>query len=107
MKERLTVYTEKGPALALDGPYRNEEEAKASLMHQYRQAVTKLAEYEDIDPVPSRLFGYKLHSELVSSMGNCNNCDRTRSCDFVPDVGEPTRINCPHWKRRRPDERPS
>lgn len=104
MKERLTVYTETGPALALDGPYRNEQEVKAALMHQYRQAVAKLAEYEDIDPVPSRLLSYKLHSERVSALGDCNDCDKVRSCDFVPDFGAPTRINCPHWKRRSPND---
>lgn len=97
MNDRLTVYTENGPALALDGPYSSEQEAKAALMRQYRHAVAKLAEYEDIDPAPARLHSYKIHSKRVSALNSCNDCGKARTCVYIPRVGEYARINCPLW----------
>ena len=28
--------------------------------------------------------------------GNCNNCGN-KTCEFMPEWGEPVRINCPHY----------
>ena len=95
--KRLTVYTEKGPALSLDGPYRNEQEAKTALMERYRQAVAKLAEYENIDLSPERLAGMKIFYERVSALHDCNDCGKKADCPCLPDWGGYTRINCPLW----------
>lgn len=46
--ERLTVRTENGAALAMDGDYRDEEEARKALMAKYREAMERLADYEDV-----------------------------------------------------------
>lgn len=38
--------------------------------------------------------------EKVNAAHNCNDCGR-EPCEYVPDPGQLTRINCPHWERKR------
>lgn len=45
---RLTTWTENGAALKLDNP-ETEEEARIQLIEKYKQAVNKLAAYEDFE----------------------------------------------------------
>ena len=42
--------------------------------------------------------GYKMHSNSVSALNNCNNCGKKRkACVYQPRLGEMCRINCPLW----------
>lgn len=97
--KRLTIYTEKGPALNLDGPYRSDQEARAALMLQYCQAIAKLAEYEDVDLSPDRLANMKIFYERVSALHDCNDCGKKADCPYLPDWGGCSRINCPLWEQ--------
>lgn len=37
--------------------------------------------------------------ERILRLPNCNTCKkRINSCVHVPEVGDNTRINCPHWE---------
>ena len=38
---------------------------------------------------------YKFHSDLVSKLPNCNDCEIVRACIYAPQIGENVRINCP------------
>ena len=43
--------------------------------------------------------GYKVHSERVSELPNCNDCGKVLSCEYKPRWGAPARINCPLWEK--------
>lgn len=43
--------------------------------------------------------GYKVHSERVSELPNCNDCGKALSCEYKPRWGAPARINCPLWEK--------
>lgn len=45
--ERLTVRTEKGAALIMDENYPSQDAARADLMEKYKNAMERLADYED------------------------------------------------------------
>lgn len=39
--------------------------------------------------------GYKIHSEAVSNLPNCNSCSSVQTCPYLPKIGSYSRINCP------------
>lgn len=39
--------------------------------------------------------GYKMHSDEVSRLPDCNDCAKQRECEYCPRIGEQVRINCP------------
>lgn len=41
---------------------------------------------------------FKKHSTLVAELNDCNNCGAKEVCEYVPQPGQFTRINCPLWK---------
>jgi transcription elongation factor Elf1 len=42
--------------------------------------------------------GAKIHSDMVMALHDCNDCGAKAECQYIPRLGEMTRINCPHWK---------
>lgn len=34
----------------------------------------------------------------VSTYNDCNNCGKRMSCEYMPKLGQITRINCPLWR---------
>ena len=38
------------------------------------------------------------HREIVRS-GCCNDCEKRRTCEYVPDPGQLVRYNCPFYER--------
>lgn len=47
--------------------------------------------------------GYKLHSDQVASLPNCNDCGE-KGCQLKPAPGYHVRVNCPLWKAMEGDE---
>ena len=43
--------------------------------------------------------GYKVHSEGVSKLPDCNDCGKVKNCEYKPRLGAYTRINCPLWEK--------
>lgn len=43
--------------------------------------------------------GYKVHSEGVSKLPDCNDCGKAKTCEYKPRLGAYTRINCPLWEK--------
>ena len=43
--------------------------------------------------------GYKVHSEGVSNLHDCNDCGKKSRCEYEPRMGEYVRINCPLWEK--------
>ena len=43
--------------------------------------------------------GYKLHTEEVAALPNCNDCG-AKDCPYMPELGGMARINCPLWQAR-------
>ena len=37
------------------------------------------------------------YAQRVLSYNDCNNCGR-KDCEYKPELGEQTRINCPLWE---------
>lgn len=44
--------------------------------------------------------GYKIHSERISKLNNCNDCGLFDTCENRPEFGEHCRINCNDWRRK-------
>ena len=42
--------------------------------------------------------GARIHSDQVSALPNCNNCDKNPGCQYLPKPGAYVRINCPLWE---------
>lgn len=40
----------------------------------------------------------------VSSYNDCNNCGKNPGCEYLPRLGEMTRINCPLWEGKKKNE---
>lgn len=47
--------------------------------------------------------GYKVHSDQVASMNNCNDCGVV-DCMYKPGLGQMARINCPLWRPMESEE---
>lgn len=39
-----------------------------------------------------------LLADRVSKQHNCNDCGIKKTCEYVPEWGDPVRVNCPLWK---------
>lgn len=35
----------------------------------------------------------------ITSLPDCNTCEKKHDCEYCPELGEPTRLNCPLWKK--------
>lgn len=44
--------------------------------------------------------GYKSYYSQVAALGDCNDCGKARSCQYVPRPGSIVRINCPLWRAK-------
>ena len=38
-------------------------------------------------------------TESIKKQNTCNGCGKIKTCEYRPDWGAPTRINCPLWSR--------
>ena len=56
--------------------------------------------YEEIRCILNRLINAIDYMERIDSLPDCNNCGNKMNCEFVPNYGGNTRINCPLWKRK-------
>lgn len=43
---------------------------------------------------------YKLHSDEVGALNNCNDCGNLKGCEYAPPIGATARINCPLWRAK-------
>lgn len=43
-------------------------------------------------------------ADRVSKQHNCNDCGKKKSCEYVPQCGDPVRINCPLWEKEGAQE---
>lgn len=34
----------------------------------------------------------------ITASGNCNNCAERKQCQYIPELGEQVRYNCPFYK---------
>lgn len=51
----------------------------------------------DLARILDRIADALMFVEKISEQPCCNTCWKS-SCEYRPDWGEPTRINCPLWK---------
>lgn len=56
-----------------------------------------LKKYRQIGTV-NECYGYKIHSQGIRTLNDCNNCGRKRNCTIKPRYGEYCRINCYLWE---------
>ena len=40
----------------------------------------------------------------ITALGNCNNCAERKQCQYVPELGEQVRYNCPFYKGKEVTE---
>jgi hypothetical protein len=40
----------------------------------------------------------------ITAFGNCNNCGERETCQYVPELGEQVRYNCPFYKTKEVTE---
>lgn len=38
-------------------------------------------------------------TETTQKLPCCNTCGKLETCEYRPEWGEPTRINCPLWNK--------
>lgn len=55
---------------------------------------------EKLEWVTKERDDYKIFFENITKYGDCNDCGKFVTCEFVPKVGQTTRYNCPLWTGR-------
>lgn len=60
-------------------------------------ALEELEQYREIGTI-NECYGYKIHSQNIRMLNDCNNCGRKRNCTIKPRYGEYCRINCYLWE---------
>lgn len=55
---------------------------------------------EQLERVTAERDSYKIFFEDITKCGDCNDCRKSATCEFVPKVGQTTRYNCPLWTGR-------
>lgn len=55
---------------------------------------------ENLERVTAERDSYKIFFENITKCGDCNDCGKSATCEFVPKVGQTTRYNCPLWTGR-------
>lgn len=55
---------------------------------------------EKLERVTKERDSYKIFFEDITKCGDCNDCGKSKTCEFVPKVGQTTRYNCPLWTGR-------
>jgi hypothetical protein len=67
----------------------------------------RTAEKAGLDPIEAwnrramcKNCGERLHSEQVGNLPNCNDCGAAKTCEYIPEPGDWTRINCPLWRKK-------
>ena len=61
-------------------------------LEEVREAVEKQMECKHC--------GYKIHSNRVSKLNNCNDCGLKNTCVKRPEYGDYCRINCYDWRKQ-------
>lgn len=69
----------------------------AALCNDVIPKLETLRKYEEIGTV-NECYGYKIHSQGIRTLNDCNNCGRKRNCTIKPRYGEYCRINCYLWE---------
>lgn len=65
------------------------EYQKIGTLEECRKAMEQKQECENC--------GYKIHSEAISKLHNCNDCGRKVGCAIAPRLGDYCRVNCYEW----------
>lgn len=55
---------------------------------------------EELERAKAERDSYKIFFEDITKCGDCNDCGKFATCEFVPKVGQTTRYNCPLWTGR-------
>jgi hypothetical protein len=42
--------------------------------------------------------GYRVYAEQMTKQHDCNDCGAAKSCEYMPQIGQTVRVNCPLWK---------
>ena len=52
----------------------------------------------DVAYILDTLMAYR---NIVNSGGDCNRCEKKKTCEYVPKLGQVVRYNCPFYKGDR------
>ena len=50
-----------------------------------------------IEELSAKVDSLQIFVDNISKLPDCNNCLKKNMCEFMPNYGEYTRINCPAW----------
>lgn len=42
--------------------------------------------------------GDRVYTEQMTKQHDCNDCGVAKSCEHLPQIGQPVRVNCPLWQ---------
>lgn len=81
------------------GPDASKEECIQNIqsLEMVISALQESQQYRQIGTV-EKCNGYKIHSQNISKLHNCNDCGKRNGCEFAPRPGEICRINCYMWE---------
>lgn len=71
------------------------------LRRQVNEVTAEWAEcVKKLERVTAERDSYKIFFNDITKCGDCNDCGKSATCEFVPKVGQTTRYNCPLWAGR-------
>ena len=50
-----------------------------------------------IEELSAKVESLQFFADNISKLPDCNTCLKKNMCEFMPNYGEYTRINCPAW----------
>lgn len=85
-----------------DDPYTVEQELKDLIELQRYRKIGTLEEIRKVMEKQNECKNceYKIYSDRISKLNNCNNCGLFDTCENRPEFGEHCRINCNAWRRK-------
>lgn len=82
--------------------HRKLPELEPEAAQAYNEAMLEMYRrgYDDAKEKLCAGCGYKSYYSQVAAQGDCNDCGKARSCQYVPRPGSIVRINCPLWRAK-------
>lgn len=78
-----------------------ETEIKVGISRTGKRTVAKAG----LDPIEAwnrragcEKCGARVYTEQMTKQHDCNDCGAAKSCEYMPQIGQPVRVNCPLWR---------
>lgn len=77
---------------------------KANLTEHVHVAREFRAAADAIEELATYYDNLSVYYDRMAELPDCNDCAKKRDCEYLPEWGATTRVNCPLWVGERDSE---